>query len=280
MHGPQCLAPYKHGQLATLLQVKNILNPMLRFFRTLRQRLLAENRTSRYLLYAIGEIVLVVIGILIALQINNWNELRLKRQDEYVLLEELYATLIGDLDHQQFEISVNTSSREAIALLLGTMERNEPFTDSLPLVFSRAHNRGHGLIRPHAYEKAKAHGLEFLETDSLKELLTWTYEVNTEWLAELNQRNNLFESESVIPLLTPLFDGVRFTDLDNEAEFRQNKMTPLDFEALKTNHSYLSILRTTDFKRKEFLFFQQRRYRRMLRLQEMLEAELSLKQGN
>ena len=40
---------------------------MIRFFRTLRQRLLAENRVSRYLLYAIGEIVLVVIGILIAL---------------------------------------------------------------------------------------------------------------------------------------------------------------------------------------------------------------------
>ena len=49
---------------------------MIRFFRTLRQRLLAENRVSRYLLYAVGEIVLVVIGILIALQINNWNEAR------------------------------------------------------------------------------------------------------------------------------------------------------------------------------------------------------------
>jgi uncharacterized membrane protein YgaE (UPF0421/DUF939 family) len=47
---------------------------MLRFFRQLRQRLLTQNRISKYLLYAIGEIVLVVIGILIALQVNNYSE--------------------------------------------------------------------------------------------------------------------------------------------------------------------------------------------------------------
>ena len=49
---------------------------MIKFFRNIRRRLLRENRFTRYLLYAIGEIILVVIGILIALQINNWNEKR------------------------------------------------------------------------------------------------------------------------------------------------------------------------------------------------------------
>src|SRR6056297_3503303 len=47
---------------------------MIKFFRKIRQKLLSENKFSKYLLYAIGEIVLVVIGILIALQINNWNQ--------------------------------------------------------------------------------------------------------------------------------------------------------------------------------------------------------------
>lgn len=47
---------------------------MIKFFRKIRQKLLVENRFNKYMLYAIGEIVLVVIGILIALQINNWNE--------------------------------------------------------------------------------------------------------------------------------------------------------------------------------------------------------------
>lgn len=47
---------------------------MIKFFRHIRQRLLSENRFSKYLLYATGEIILVVIGILVALQVNNDNE--------------------------------------------------------------------------------------------------------------------------------------------------------------------------------------------------------------
>jgi len=49
---------------------------MIKFFRKIRQNLLSEGKTGKYFKYAIGEIVLVVIGILIALQINNWNEVR------------------------------------------------------------------------------------------------------------------------------------------------------------------------------------------------------------
>ena len=47
---------------------------MLKFFRRIRQKLLAQHKTGQYLKYAAGEIVLVVIGILVALQINGWNE--------------------------------------------------------------------------------------------------------------------------------------------------------------------------------------------------------------
>jgi hypothetical protein len=62
---------------------------MLRFFRQIRQRLLTDNKFSKYLLYAIGEILLVVIGIMIALQIDNWNE---QRKDS--VKEKEYLTLL------------------------------------------------------------------------------------------------------------------------------------------------------------------------------------------
>ena len=62
---------------------------MLRFFRSLRQRLLTENKFSKYLLYAIGEILLVVIGILIALQVNTWNEERVEQAEEQAILRQL-----------------------------------------------------------------------------------------------------------------------------------------------------------------------------------------------
>ena len=61
---------------------------MIKFFRKIRQNLLMENKTGKYLKYAVGEIILVVIGILIALQINNWNQQRiLEKQSQQVLLD-------------------------------------------------------------------------------------------------------------------------------------------------------------------------------------------------
>lgn len=67
---------------------------MLRFFRQIRQRLLTDNKFSKYLLYAVGEILLVVIGILIALQVDSWNEDRMTRKAEHELLLNLKEELI------------------------------------------------------------------------------------------------------------------------------------------------------------------------------------------
>ena len=71
---------------------------MLRFLRQIRQRLLTDNKFSKYLMYAVGEILLVVIGILIALQINTWNEERIERKNEVKLLKELRADLDDNLE--------------------------------------------------------------------------------------------------------------------------------------------------------------------------------------
>ena len=61
---------------------------MINFFRKTRQKFLRENRFTKYLLYATGEIILVVIGILIALQVNNWNiDRQVKNKEQAYLLE-------------------------------------------------------------------------------------------------------------------------------------------------------------------------------------------------
>ncbi|WP_370476952.1 DUF6090 family protein [Tamlana flava] len=69
---------------------------MIKFFRHIRKNLLNEGKTSKYLKYAIGEIVLVVIGILIALQINNWNEQRKLQKLEKTYYESLYTDIKKD----------------------------------------------------------------------------------------------------------------------------------------------------------------------------------------
>ncbi|NNF86407.1 MAG: hypothetical protein HKO48_02830, partial [Nitrosopumilus sp.] len=68
---------------------------MIKFFRRIRKDLMETGKTSKYLKYAIGEIILVVIGILIALQINNWNENR-KAEAELI---DVYKQIVLDLDN-------------------------------------------------------------------------------------------------------------------------------------------------------------------------------------
>lgn len=69
---------------------------MIKFFRKIRQNLLSEGKTGKYFKYAIGEIVLVVIGILIALQINTWNESRKQKQVEKQVLKSLFQEIEKD----------------------------------------------------------------------------------------------------------------------------------------------------------------------------------------
>jgi hypothetical protein len=70
---------------------------MISFFRKIRQNILKQGKTTRYFKYALGEILLVVIGILIALQINNWNEARKQKKEDLIFLKNLKEELSLDI---------------------------------------------------------------------------------------------------------------------------------------------------------------------------------------
>lgn len=72
---------------------------MIKFFRKIRQDLLRDNKIGDYLKYAVGEIVLVVIGILIALSINNWNESRKNDLEQALLVKNIIEDLRLDFIH-------------------------------------------------------------------------------------------------------------------------------------------------------------------------------------
>ncbi|WP_053970354.1 DUF6090 family protein [Mangrovimonas sp. ST2L15] len=74
---------------------------MIKFFRKIRQNLLSEGKTGKYFKYAFGEIVLVVIGILIALSLNNWNEKRKSNN----LLKIYEANIITELNQDLFDLN-------------------------------------------------------------------------------------------------------------------------------------------------------------------------------
>ena len=91
---------------------------MIKFFRKIRYNLMEQNKTGKYLKYAIGEIVLVVIGILIALQINNWNTAQKDIAKEQQILLSLQEEFKQNIKELTFDHQVNLSSINAVVTLL------------------------------------------------------------------------------------------------------------------------------------------------------------------
>ena len=83
---------------------------MIKFFRKIRQKMLTENKFGKYLMYAIGEIVLVVIGILIALQLNQWNENKKADIDLQILTKNLHFEFTNN--YQELEVDLTRLKRK------------------------------------------------------------------------------------------------------------------------------------------------------------------------
>ncbi|TXG35772.1 DUF6090 family protein [Seonamhaeicola maritimus] len=98
---------------------------MIKFFRKIRQNLLSEGKTGKYFKYAIGEIILVVIGILIALQINNKNQQRIAYNEEKILLKILKDDFSSRLNELEF---LNIGRQNAVGAIeqLMSLANNPP----------------------------------------------------------------------------------------------------------------------------------------------------------
>ena len=85
---------------------------MIKFFRNIRQNLLSEGKTSKYLKYAIGEIVLVVIGILIALQLNTWNAQRIQENE----IRATYERVLEEINSTREQVLQKTTMFDSILI--------------------------------------------------------------------------------------------------------------------------------------------------------------------
>jgi len=132
---------------------------MIKFFRTIRQKLLFEGKIGTYLKYALGEIVLVVFGILIALQINNWNENNKQRKIEVKYLTEIRGNLKKDIADIDFNINFNQSKLQSNKIVLDYLNGKIAYADSLEFHFSNLLFSTRTLANMSAYENLKSRGL-------------------------------------------------------------------------------------------------------------------------
>jgi len=171
-------------------------NGMIRFFRMIRKKLIEQENIRKYLLYAIGEILLVVIGILIALQINNWNEA--KRMDRLVsqALSEIREDLVQDTLTLQSRITLHRAEMEAQrrvvdALTNQTLNEEEHRSDLGKLMLMRQ-----TVLLRNGYDYLKELGISHLNDPELRHSLVQYYDHDYSFL-RLNVEQDRFEFEDV-----------------------------------------------------------------------------------
>lgn len=133
---------------------------MIKFFRHIRQSIINQNRTKKYLLYAIGEIILVVIGILIALQINNWNENKKSKKDERYVLTEVLKNLEEDTVLVDEIITQRMKAKTAVNALQKSLNSETKDFDSLQYYMVNLLTFERYFPINNAYEILKSKGLQ------------------------------------------------------------------------------------------------------------------------
>ncbi len=155
---------------------------MIKFFRKKRYDLIEKNKTGKYLKYAVGEIVLVVIGILIAISINNWNETRKDRVEEQKVLK----TLKSDFESNKTQLRDNINETEEMVSdcdkNLELFKLTQAELSLMPKDSVRIRFRGYATFNPSdgALTSLLLSGrLNIITNDSLKNKLTnWPNLVN------------------------------------------------------------------------------------------------------
>jgi len=141
-----------------------------------------DNEPMKYARYAIGEILLVVIGILIALQINNWNEERKESLAIKNVLIEIKEDLIEDRAELERNIELRTADFEAQKRIINVLETNSSFNENIRSDLGRIHLARNVFSASKGYDLLKELNLGALRDKELRILITRYYERDIPWV--------------------------------------------------------------------------------------------------
>ena len=218
---------------------------MINFFRKKRKKLADDNKALKYTRYAIGEIVLVVIGILIALSINNWNENRKEKKLAKTYLENLKLDLETDINALELALKdLNFFEKEGY-YSLNVLEGKIEEIDTVKFLKSLILNNHYHLHQPSTstYEDLISSGnIKLLQNNDLKIELS-KYYLKNDWMAQFGQRARetywYVMREEIFKSVDPFIMGAFY-----ESEYFPNK-TPsikyadiyIDFSLIKKHKS-------------------------------------------
>lgn len=204
---------------------------MLFILGNIRKKLLAGKKVGTYLLYSIGEIILVVIGILIAVSIDNFNESNQRQKLEIKLLNELIVDLESQASDIQNNIFFQRESEKSCGIIRRALLENLPFQDSLKKHFTNTYDITVLANKNGAYKMLETFGSNLIANDSLRFQVTNYYETMVPLIIKVEEvtiEKIMAASEKHMGY----FKNFRWT----------GEMEPWDIAELKANRSYLSWL--------------------------------------
>jgi hypothetical protein len=194
--------------------------------------MLSESKFSKYLLYAIGEIVLVVVGILIALQINTWNNNKIEDRKENRILLQLKDGLIADKEVIETELKNLEQVQNSIKLLDGLL--NDPvleYDKSMDTLFGKVYGIRNIQLNKAFYEDLKSSGIQLIKNDDIKTKVVSLYE------------NNYGQILSLINMEFHINEVTRPYYLKNFQQIEFGKSAqPLDFSFIWKDPQYKNIV--------------------------------------
>lgn len=232
---------------------------MIKFYRKIRYNLMSENKTGRYLKYAIGEIILVVIGILIALQVNNWNQKLMEKKEAQILLKNLRNDFQNDTIQLKKHIDftqLQEQNIDSIAILLKNAEQRD--LNRFIKLQSSIYNFRIFQSNQSTYDEAISSGkLMLLDNINLKNNILSYYR-------EINRDNNdkvmtKLRDERILPYLNDNIFNTK--EISYELFGTENNLPSLNLKMLSSNQDYFGILVTS--KGKSFQVNSWKRYLNM-----------------
>ena len=206
---------------------------MLTFLRKIRRSLIESSSFRKYVLYAAGEIALVVIGILIALQINNWNEDRKTRQYESILLKELQVELKSNKDDIDQTVNTLNTAITANKVIVSLYENPPPYSDTMDVHFARLYSFSFFIANKTVYEKLKITGIDIIQNEEIRKRVSALYTFHFSRLEEIEA---LYMHEHYVNYIKPIYMN-EFTTFD-----WPNSVKIKDYDAFIRNESIIQAL--------------------------------------
>jgi hypothetical protein len=221
---------------------------MINFFRKIRRKLADDNQLLKYSRYAVGEILLVMVGILLALQVNNWNEERKKVKTTIIAFQELINNVKLDLDDLKRNVKSDSSTQSSVSHVLKIIENKTPYDSTMSIHFGGMTKYSNFFHHKSAFENLRSTGFDLVKNESLRFAIIKYYDETCNYLLKLeNNPINPHELNFVQPFMMEHFYFSSFFE----------PAYPIDYNNLLKQEKLISILSTKhrlfDWKRKRSL---------------------------